>query len=106
MTKNHRNRHGTTEPCNEKPNKWIYLSELKLAVAPVKGQAVNILKATHQVLNAIRNFDPSAVFTDTNNKLIQLTKFPDSKATFNEAFQTHERPGRSPPSHDWIFPSL
>jgi hypothetical protein len=73
-----------------------YLSELKLAVAPVKGQAVNILKATHQVLNAIRDYDPSAVFTDTNNKPIQLTKFPYSKETFDEVFKTHERSGRSP----------
>jgi hypothetical protein len=79
MTQNHRNRHGITIASNNSSDTVSYLSELKLAVAPVKRQAVNILKANHQVLNAIRDYDPSAVFTDTNNKPIQLTKFPDSK---------------------------
>jgi hypothetical protein len=96
MTQNHRNRHGTTTASNNPAITVYYLSELKLAVAPVKGQAVNILKTTHQVLNAIHAYDTAAVFTDTNNKPIQLTKFPDSKETFDEAFKTHERSGRSP----------
>jgi hypothetical protein len=90
--------HGTTTASNDPAVTVYYLLELKLAVAPVKGQAVNILKTTHQVvLNAIRDYDMAAVFTDTNNKLIQLTKFPDSKETFDEAFMTHEQSGSPPP---------
>jgi hypothetical protein len=96
MTQNHRNRHGTTIASNNSSDTVYYLSKLKLVVTPVKGQAINILKATHQVLNAIRDYDPSAVLTDTNNKPIQLTKFPDSKETFDEAFKMHERSGSSP----------
>jgi hypothetical protein len=99
MTKNHRNRPGTTVASNDPSVTVYYLSELKLAVAPVKGHAVNILKATPQVMNAIQTYDPTAVFTDTNNKQIQLTKFPDSK-------KTHKKSGRPPPGHDRMFPQF
>jgi hypothetical protein len=67
MTQNHRNRHGTTATSNDPAITVYYLSELKLAVAPVKGQAVNILKTTHQVLNVIHDYDTAAVFTDTTS---------------------------------------
>jgi hypothetical protein len=73
-----------------------HVSVLKLSVSPKSGQAINILATTHKVLNAMRDFDKTAQFRDTNNKMNYIENFPSDKETFDTAFKTSERASRNP----------
>jgi hypothetical protein len=89
-------RHGDTIASLIPTIDVYHVSVLKLSVSPNSGQAINILTTTHKVLNAMRDFDKTAQFRDTNNKIISLENFPSDKETFDTAFKTSERVGRNP----------
>jgi hypothetical protein len=89
-------RHGDTIASLIPTIDVYHVSALKLSVSPKSSQAINILATTHKVLNAMRDFDKTAQFRDTNNKIISLENFPSDKEAFNTAFKTSERAGRNP----------
>jgi hypothetical protein len=89
-------RHGDTIASLKPTIDAYHVSVLKLSVSPKSGQAINILATTHKVLNAMRDFDKTAHFRDTNNKIVSLENVPSNKEAFDTTSKTSERAGRNP----------
>jgi hypothetical protein len=74
----------------------IIISHVRMNVTQKDGvHTLSIPSTLHKILNSLRDVDNKAIFEDIQRKPFSLETFPSDKATFDAAFGTVIKDGRS-----------
>jgi hypothetical protein len=72
------------------------VSHVRMTITQKEGvQTLAVPATVHKILTSIRDVDNNTVFTDVQKKPFTLENFPSDKATFDTAFGTVIKDGRS-----------